>query len=175
MAAAAVLAGLIHEEEEESKDEPSSESRLLPRQYMADKDCGRCYGTGIVERRICHCAYRKIFDSCMEAYARFVEQLEFSLHRTTGTFRKIDYISDVTLIARRNLTSQQFAFFRRRWILGEERGRTCIVTGVNRDRYFYVAYRIKQVLGQAFAETKPYGVYPLGTYLNPPMKGRPIK
>jgi hypothetical protein len=46
---------------------------------------------------------------------------------------------------------------------------------LNRGEFFHMTYRVEQKLGRAFAETRPYSLFPLGEYFHSVVRGAAAK
>jgi hypothetical protein len=147
---------------------------------LANKKCTICLGLGTrLSRRgtftACDCVLRKIFKICLNRFRDCVEK-EKHLSRVTmelhsgpnrrGTWGRKDeeYIVDFLKMAERTLTREEHKIFRYRYLLGAD-WQLCIrKMEMDRGTFFYMMYRVQVRLGQAFAETEPYGLFPLNEY-----------
>jgi hypothetical protein len=68
------------------------------------------------------------------------------------------------LIAKRTLDECEHRIFRYHLILGADWKLCCRQMKLDRGNFFHAVYRIQQKLGRAFAETQPYGIFPLDEY-----------
>lgn len=149
---------------------------------LAKSSCAHCHGLGLRttekkgKERPCNCVFRAIFRAC---YARFRECLERekTLSRVSLEFyrggkdrrytyeRKTeDYIADFCLVSRRFLDESDHKVFRFHFLLGADWKLCCRQLAMDRGSFFHAVYRIEQVLGRAFRELEPYGLFPLDEY-----------
>lgn len=75
-----------------------------------------------------------------------------------------DYICDFTLIGRRTAEGLDARLFELHFIEGHEWPYCSMRLGINRGNFFHRVYRVKEILGRAYAETEPYPLYPLDRY-----------
>src|SRR6266542_3831768 len=149
---------------------------------LAQMKCGRCQGFGMRRSQQrgtllpCDCVFRSIFRAC---YKRFREcvQMEKRLSLVTVDWtlgngagkrfygRKIEeYIADFCNIGRRVLGEKHYQIFRYHFVLGGEWSLCCRQLKIDKGVFFHRVYRVMAVLGRAFAETEPYGLFPVDEY-----------
>ena len=73
-------------------------------------------------------------------------------------------MADFCLVSRRVLDDFDHKIFRYHFLLGADWRLCCRQLGIDRGTIFHAIYRIEQQLGRAFAELKPYPLYPLNEY-----------
>lgn len=150
----------------------------------------------------CDCVLRSIFNACYNRFRECVEtekrlstvSLEWSFNGSSGKRyygRKIEeYIADFCNIGRRNLDGELYQIFRYHFVLGADWRLCCRQLHLGKGTFFHRVYRIAAILGRAFAETAPYGLFPLDEYfgtvlprtlpvvvetITPKRRGRPPK
>ena len=84
-------------------------------------------------------------------------------------------MADFFLIARRTLDARLFQLFRFHYLLGADWRLCSRRLGMDRGTFFHAVYRIERKLGKAFAETQPYGLYPLDEYFGGVVREEPVK
>lgn len=151
---------------------------------LAQVRCAYCHGVGLNRLgRPCPCVLRAIFRICAKKYlsardeaGRF-SRVTYDLvtrnpaasmraSRKTYSFKAVEYVADFDIIARRVLTERQLRILYEH-ILGDWRARELAPKlGLDRGRFFHEVYRIMANLGRAFAETRPYPLYPVGSYFS---------
>ncbi len=156
---------------------------------LAKESCTQCHGFGLRPGRQgretpCKCVFRAIFRAC---YTRFRDltmeekwmscvRVEFGRsqkHRLCYGRKHEEYLADFDIISRRTLDDPlEYDIFRFHFLLGADWKLCCRRLNMDRGDFFHSVYRIEQKLGQAFRETKPYGLFPLdeyfgGAYRNP--------
>lgn len=144
--------------------------------------CVHCNGLGIRptgKQQIdapCQCTSRGIFRIVLNAY-RYHASLSGHLLRTNMTQfdrtssrqglrsngrRTEEFLADVWLCAKRHLTPRQWQIFTRHHLCGQQ----WRAFNIDRGAFFHEVYRVERILGQAFRETLPYGLYPVDEYLS---------
>lgn len=73
-------------------------------------------------------------------------------------------MADFCLVSRRVLNGLDHEVFRCHFLLGGDWRLCCRQLGIDRGTVFHTIYRIEQQLGRAFAELKPYSLWPLDEY-----------
>lgn len=151
---------------------------------LANVRCTFCHGVGLNRRgRPCPCVLRAIFRICARKYrsardeaGRF-SRVTYDLvtrnpapsmraNRKTYSFKAVEYVADFDIIARRVLTERQLRILYEH-MLGDWRARELAPKlGLDRGNFFHEVYRIMASLGRAFAETRPYPLYPVGSYFS---------
>ena len=128
----------------------------------------------------CNCVFRAIFRACFNRFRSSVTQerhmttvtLEFCSgrqSRRTYSRKTEEFIADFTLLSRRALDDFEYKLFRFHFLLGADWRLCCRQLKIDRGNFFHSVYRIQQKLGRAFAETEPYGLYPIDEYFAPPL------
>jgi hypothetical protein len=147
---------------------------------LASQNCTFCFGRGARSRRngassVCPCVFRYIFRVC---YARFIvcsdkekHMSSVSLTRIPGprrgaTFARKDeeFMADFILIGRRTLDEVEQRVFKAHLLLGADWKLCCRQLRMDKGTFFHLVYRVMQKLGKAFAETKPYALFPIADY-----------
>jgi len=142
--------------------------------------CVRCEGAGVrtvwkIKEAPCNCVFRAVFRACFNRYRECVEvgkyssavSLEFSQGKDGGrTYgRKIEeYMADICLVARRTLDEDEHRAFRFYFLLGADSKLCCKRLKVDRGNFFHMVYRVEEKLGRAYAEVRPYALYPVADY-----------
>jgi hypothetical protein len=145
--------------------------------------CNSCLGRGLVYSRTtttgpCRCVLRGVFRVCYREYERLnsapplavvkYERIELSKSgRTSYCFSRPneEFCADFELTARRTLDKLHFQIFQLWFLLGADWKVCSARTKLNRGRIFHAVYRIEETLGRAFAETRPYRLYPVDEYM----------
>jgi hypothetical protein len=148
---------------------------------LASASCCYCEGLGL--RLVyknhsvpCGCVFRSVFRICMNRFR------ECSVNEgLTGTAsweywpgglqgyhfysrKREEFIADLCLISRRTLQPAEFQLFNL-YFLGGAHWKLCATRlKMERGALFHAIYRIERKLGRAFAETEPYGLFPLDEY-----------
>ncbi len=147
---------------------------------LATQKCKTCLGVGITLGRrgsltACDCVLRTIFRACYQRFRHCVEKEKYlskvslEIHsgpNRRGTWGRKDeeYIADFLQIARRTLTDEEYRVFKYRFLLGAD-WRLCVrKLGIDRGTFFHIVYKVQEKLGAAYAETKPYSLYPVAEY-----------
>jgi hypothetical protein len=158
---------------------------------LASNACCYCQGTGmrLVYRNHyapCGCVFRAIFRICIGRFREcainegFAGSVSWEFCGGSRGFRvysrkREEYMADFQLIAKRVLTAGEYQIFRYYFLLGAD-WRLCMrQLKIERGVLFHWIYRIERKLGQAFAETVPYGIYPLDEYFSGVSKDEPAK
>lgn len=144
--------------------------------------CLHCGGQGLrsvwkFRTSPCRCVLRAIFRACFTRYRECAEltkycsavSLEYAGNGGTDGGRvygrKIEeYMADVCLVARRSLSEQENQVFRFYFLLGADWKLCAKRVNLNRGNFFHLVYRIEEKLGRAFAEVRPYPLYPVSDY-----------
>ena len=77
-----------------------------------------------------------------------------------------EYIADFCLISKRALNAFEHRIFRYHYLLGADWKLCCRRLHIDRGNFFHAVYRVEKKLGAAYAETRPYSLYPIDEYLN---------
>jgi len=147
---------------------------------LASTSCCNCEGVGL--RLVyknhtvpCGCVFRSIFRICL---ARFREcNLAEAISGTVSwefcsgssgcrsyARKREEFMADFFLISRRTLEPAEFQLFRFYFLLGANWRMCARRLNLERGTLFHAIYRIERELGRAFAETEPYGLFPLDEY-----------
>lgn len=149
---------------------------------LAKVSCTFCHGYGLRFVRCgrevpCQCVFRAVFRAC---YTRFCECLAKGAHtspvtlefcrgaegRRTYSRKREEYMADFCLVSKRFLTEVEYRIFRYHFMLGADSNLCCRQLRVDRGILFHHIYRIEHKLGQAFAELRPYPLFPLDEYFS---------
>ena len=83
-------------------------------------------------------------------------------------------MADFCLISRRALDEGEYRLFRYYFLLGADWKLCARQLKLDRGSLFHAIYRIEKTVGRAFAETKPYGIYPLDEYFGGVTRDVPV-
>ena len=84
-------------------------------------------------------------------------------------------MADFCLISRRALNDEEYRLFRYYFLLGADWRLCTRQLEMDRGTLFHAIYRIEKTVGKAFAETQPYGIYPLDEYFGGVARDEPVK
>jgi hypothetical protein len=157
---------------------------------LALASCSLCAGQGMREirggaERPCSCVFRAIFRACYHRFRQLAEEgmpsgtvsLEFSQGpmgcRMYGRKRE-EFIADFCLIARRELSENDYKLFRYTFLLGAGWKLCCARLNLDRGTYFHHLYRIEGILGRNYAEIEPYPLYPVDEYFGGSVRRRSL-
>jgi hypothetical protein len=142
--------------------------------------CQYCHGngtrfTGKGREVPCNCIFLAIFRACWNRFREcaasgaHVGTVSLDYYPGTGGHRiysrkKEEFMADFCLVSRRVLDESEYEIFRYRFLLGADWKMCCDRLKLDRGGFFHSVYRIERKLGRAFAEIKPYPLYPLGDY-----------
>ena len=149
---------------------------------LAMASCTKCGGHGMRRRRRghkespCNCVFRSIFRAC---YGRFREYAtvgaqtgSVSVELTHGPMgyrffsrKREEFIADFCLTAQRELNEEEYKIFRYFFVLRADWKLCSRFTGLDRGNCFHAIYRVEEKLGRAFANLKPYQLYPIDEYM----------
>ena len=149
---------------------------------LAKVSCTFCHGYGLRFVRCgrevpCQCVFRAVFRAC---YTRFCECMAKGPHtspvtlefchgaegRRTYSRKREEYIADFCLVSKRFLTEVEHRIFRYHFLLGADWKLCGRQLRLDRGILFHHIYRIEHKLGQAFAELRPYPLFPLDEYFS---------
>jgi len=143
---------------------------------LAKSDCTTCKGIGLTMRRDaelrpCKCVRREIFRVCLGRF-RVISEAAPRMNATHSAplmFSRFpeEYMADFVLMCKRTLSAADHQLFKFHYLLGADWKACCRRMGMDRGNFFHACYRIEAELGRAFAETEPYGLFPLHSYFNP--------
>ena len=147
---------------------------------MARTACKFCQGNGTrfvrTDKEVpCHCVFRGVFRACLNRFRQCVitagQASTVSLERCEGrgghrvySRKREEFMADFSLIAKRTLGEFEYRIFRYHFLLGADWRLCTRQMRLDRGSFFHTVYRIEQRLGRAFAETRPYSLYPLDEY-----------
>ena len=83
-------------------------------------------------------------------------------------------MADFCLVSRRVLDDEEHRIFRFHFLLGADWRLCCRRLNMDRGNFFHSVYRIEQKLGRAFAELRPYALYPLDEYFGGAIRKDPL-
>jgi hypothetical protein len=171
---------------------PWERSRLVL--ALALHQCTHCRGSGVSDPfvkhpRPCRCVLRRIFVICHNRYQLIgSEQMAegtSSHFMMTGNPRAIgkrrargwsrpkeEFRADFVCIARRALTADEFHLFVEHFL--ELRAWPVCATRLQmtRGNFYHAVYRVQAKVGEAFAATEPFALFPLDEYLGGTGHGR---
>jgi hypothetical protein len=147
---------------------------------LALASCTQCGGHGMRQLRgcaekPCECVFRAIFRACYNRFreyaSRGAQAGTVSLEFTQGPIghrlycrKHEEYVADFSIVTRRVLTEFEYKLFRYTFFLGADWRMCSRYLDLDRGNFFHHVYRIEEKLGHAFAELKPYPLYPLDEY-----------
>lgn len=159
---------------------------------LASTKCATCHGIGTRNEGLpCKCVLRAIFRECLNRFREIAEGPASASPKLTGalTFGLVreEYLADFCLLAKRTLTPEEHQIHRYYHMLGADWKLCTRRLGIDKGNFYHAVYRIEEKLGRAFAETVPYGLYPLDEYFGgtvrttqvtpvepPPAKAQPL-
>lgn len=148
---------------------------------MADVRCTGCGGIGLVRTRngstACKCVLKAICRAVVERLHQIFEQQGkasgIALQSVSGATRPKsfsysrpleEFAADAFLVARRELSAEENDIFRYAMILGADWKMMTRRLKMDRGNYFHAYYRTECKLGEAWAMTMPYRLYPFDEY-----------
>lgn len=168
------------------ESDPSSKGKIMNPSHLitlANSRCLACDGRGIKSidnTSVCKCVYRRVFAACLDCFRNCLHKspmngtrLEMvsrakNCHQVYGR-KNEEYMADFLLLAKRTLDgpdSLEYKLFNFHLLLGATGKLVMDRLGlrVPKPTFYHRIERIEEKLGEAFAETKPYGIYPLDEY-----------
>ena len=147
---------------------------------LARQSCVHCQGLGLRAGRgrrsvCCECVLRKVFRVCYDRF-RHCSTVEKSISKVSLEFnarhsrkniwgrKNEEFTADFLCVTRRTLSEEEHRLFRFHFLLGADWKLCCRKLAMSKGDFFHAVYRIQQKLGKAFAETEPYGLFPLDEY-----------
>lgn len=146
---------------------------------LSSSSCASCHGTGTTlygrdhTEVTCACVDRAVFRAVLGAYNFYGSDIGQSVKSVMTRFdgqgprnrqvrgpEKTEYVASVHLVARRNLSPNEWLIWTRHYINGENWARF----KMDRGNFFHACYRIEQKLGKLFRELTPYALYPIADY-----------
>ena len=88
--------------------------------------------------------------------------------------KREEFIADFCLVTRRALTEAEYTAFRYTYLLGADWQLCAARIGLDRNDYYQLLYRMQVKLGRAFADLKPYALYPVDEYFGGPVRTRKL-
>jgi hypothetical protein len=86
-------------------------------------------------------------------------------HPSRGGWKGAEFAADCESIARHALTPLQYLIFRHHYVLGKKAGPVQRLCGLTREKgYYHEIERVEQICGKAWAETRPYALWPVSAY-----------
>jgi hypothetical protein len=86
-------------------------------------------------------------------------------HPSRSGHKTAEFVADAESIARRALTPLQWIIFKQHYLLGRKAQEVSRLVGLTRENgYFHAVERVEKIAGRAFAETRPYPVWPVAEY-----------
>jgi len=148
--------------------------------------CRYCHGDGMrgvrygADRFVpCRCVLRAIFRACLRRYLLCTHTLALGNNHCTLDryashpvadrgiygFKHVEYMADFVRLGDQGLPdSLQRAIFRLHFLRGADHKFCCAQLHLDRGTFFTKVYVIEQQLGRVYAETEPYGLWPLDEY-----------
>jgi hypothetical protein len=77
---------------------------------------------------------------------------------------KQNWAADFVLLGKRAVTTEQWLMLWRVGVLGQDPLRAAASIGIPAGARRHVYYRAQALAGQAYAETRPYGIWPVSAY-----------
>jgi hypothetical protein len=142
---------------------------------LALTGCVTCNGTGLRDQKPCNCVLRSIFRIVLHkvhecAAGGHLRPILFdSAHgpqNRQGNARVYeDFSADVYNMAKRILTEpNEWDVFRFHYLQGADYKLCCRRLRIDRGTFYHRCYAVEQKLGNAFATTVPYPLYPVDEY-----------
>jgi len=148
---------------------------------LAQTSCCYCEGVGL--RLVyknhtvpCGCVFRSIFRICLNRFREcaVTEGISGTVSwefcgnkgggRRTYSRKREEYLADFCLLSKRALEPVEYQLFRYYFLLGADWKMCSRRLNMDRGALFHAIYRIERKLGRAFAETQPYGLFPVDEY-----------
>lgn len=154
---------------------------------LSNESCSLCEGNGTVGRyaggRPCNCVYRAIFRCCLQRFRDCAGSgtgfgtLSWEYCSPSGGGRvysrkQEEYMADFCLVSQRVLSAKDYRLFRDYFLLGADWDDVADRLLLARGNFFHAVYRIERQLGRAFAEIRPYALYPLDEYFGGTVRKR---
>jgi hypothetical protein len=98
---------------------------------------------------------------------RSIEAISGPRGKAGYSSRPAEFRADFELIAKRTLSTDDWAVFSAHHLMGNEWRVCCQRLGMSRGNYFHAVYKLENELGRVFRELKPYPLYPLDEYFQP--------
>lgn len=158
---------------------------------LASNNCCYCEGVGL--RLVyknhtvpCGCVFRSIFRICLNRFRECVategisgtvswEYCSGASGCRSYSRKREEFMADFCLISRRALEPAEHQLFRFYFLLGADWKMCSRRLNLDRGSLFHAIYRIERKLGRAFAETEPYGLFPLDEYFGGVSRDQPVK
>jgi hypothetical protein len=157
---------------------------------LASNDCCHCEGNGqrlVYKNHMvpCACVFRAVFRICLNRFRECVITTGLTgtvsweyCSTTTGcrsySRKREEFMADFDLIAKRSLTASEYQLFRFYFLLRADWKLCARRLNLDRGILFHSIYRVEHKLGKAFADTEPYGIYPLDEYFGAVNREEPI-
>lgn len=120
--------------------------------------------------RPCNCVWRGAFRACLLRYRACLSDPDrYATREVThdGTtvcgFRRAEYVADFEICGARALAAAEPAFlaiFRLHYVAGAEWEQCTRMLPIDKGTFYHFAYRVEEILGRAFVELQPYGLFP---------------
>jgi hypothetical protein len=147
---------------------------------LATQKCSFCYGLGMKPGKggetVCKCVLRRVFRCVLARYSSiqqsgaYMSRVKLERYgagpRRTWGHRKQEFAADVIVTARRALSddAQKWTIFDLHYSQGFDWKLCTRRLGITRGEFFHECYRIEAQLGRAWAEARPYALFPLDEY-----------
>ena len=143
---------------------------------LARPACASCKGRGWVpvsdRAEVCACVYRAVCRSSMEAYRNApLRSVLVRWHMRRGSrlmstwSRPLEeFRADIERIVSRVLNRTEQRIWREHMVERREWREVAPRVGMDRGNFYHAVYRIEKKLGRAFAELRPYPLWPWWEY-----------
>lgn len=139
---------------------------------LSSTACPRCAGGGYAnDAEICHCVFRRIFETCHRRYEQTASMATGVLVTGITCSRPAEeYAADFVLVGRRALQQRPLllAVFNLYIVDGLPTQMCLRKLKIAQNVFFRRVFQIKQELGRAFREVRPYPLYPINEYNGSP-------
>lgn len=147
---------------------------------LAWMKCVKCRGVGLTIRKTrmqpCGCVTRRAFNTCLGKYHR-IQATQDRLRGTTPVLnpggrdlrftwsrKSEEFCADFFLLSKRALNSVEWGIFELFMLQGHNWRYCTAKLKMQRGPFFHAVYKIREILGRAFMETRPYPLFPLDQY-----------
>lgn len=152
---------------------------------LADPRCGRCRGLGMVlmrhegrdvQMKPCSCAARRAFRDVMRRYRALAarsgmhskaifNEVGSGTRRARAYARPVEeFLADVEIVIRRTLSADDLRLWRLRHVAGGTIGTAATALELAWGTAQWRVYRLEELAGRAFVETRPHAVWPVEQY-----------
>lgn len=147
---------------------------------VVNPHCTVCSASGWREKdQACLCIWRGIFDQCYERFCVCLIRSGYTIRvlRINGAgfgpknrvsnarYKTEEFLADFQLVGLRALPEPELQqIFVLHFLRGLPQSACCRQLGMDRGTFYRAVYKIKTRLGYAFANTKPFVLYPVDQY-----------